>query len=702
MFNLKFRLRREAEIIAAVAAALLAAAGPADASAIYDPGTLLFATSNQSMWDTGSAAVASYSSFLGTSWDANSGDVGSIIGDQYTHVPGTGGNITISVPNPAYAGWLLCHLNPFGSCGSAPPSTVSKSVPNPIGAQYVDTRTGATVDVKTNGKVGFNVGYSFNSGSVNAAVSYDATAKLPSSVSSGSYFNLNPASSMAGVHDLTTVFPEVSGHVDAVVNANMSATAQGCLTPLGCTPSGTIGFGINQTVPLVSFNEPSNPGQIAILGQGSPAYNFGSPITIGGAGYNLGSVTVNVPSLQTTGTFDSSTGTLNASGVSPFLNLRANLLGIAEAAAGIPTVTGLSISDPTGLLSLGYDLLTLQAGPDLNIVQDFTMTPKLMAMLQFSSPVDILGVDTTSYTGAWDSLPDIKMLGTDPVTITPQFYVDASLTNLTGLGVAGGFSVDALNANASITIGGISFNIAQFGPLFHYDNSTGTLSLPPILNNTFTLGGFNKINGTPFTVGANGVQLVTNTTQNYDAVLKTGTPAILSQLVTNPGNDFQLAFDYLFQTGTGKLQVALELDGQSILLGDLLAPRMAQMAFEHFFQTYSYSDLCAQFMGVTCNANSIFTLAFNFDDPGHQGSTLLLDNIFFSDLTSGDNFLLNGNFQTGDITNWHINDSQHVTVAANTANLIATPEPATLAVFFFGLLGLVLLRRPRRASRIVT
>lgn len=689
------RLHRKAitAVSVAVAAIPLVSAAPAGASAIYDPGTLLFQTSNQSMWDTGSAAVQSYSGFLGTTWNANTGTIGTILGNQYTQIPGTGGYITISVPNPAYAGYLLCKLNPFGSCGSAPSTTISKSVPNPISAQYVDTRTGATIDATTTGKAGFNLGYSFNSGSVDAKVSYDATAKLPNSVSSGGYFNLNPASSMAGVHDLSTTFPQVSGHVDAVVNANFSATGTGCLTPLGCK-SGTVSpKGINATVPLVSFNEPNGSG-IAILGTGSPAYNFGQPINIGAPGYNLGSVTVNTPNLQTTGTFDSNTGTLNASGVSPFINLRANLLGIAEAAAGIPTVTGLSVNDPTGLLSLGYDLLTLQAGPDLNIVQNFKLTPNLMTTLQFSSPVNILGKDVTSYTGAWDSLPDIQLLNGNSVTVSPKFFLDAQLTNQTGLGIAGAFSIDALDANASINIGGVSFPIAQFGPLYHFDTSTGTLSLPPILDNTFSLGGFNSINGTPITLGASGVQLATNTTQNYDAVLTTGTPAIMSQLVANPGNEFQLAFDYMFKTGTGNLKVMLELAGMDITLGDLTGPGMAQTAFNHFSDSYSYADLCAQFGGVSCDANSIFNLVFNFDDT-NPGSTLLLDNIFFSDLTSGSNFLLNGNFQTGNTANWQINDSQHVAVVANAANLIATPEPATLAVFLFGLLGMGMLRRKR-------
>ena len=47
---------------------LAAASAHAGASVIYDPGPLLFTTTNQSMWGTGNATVISKSVFLGPQW----------------------------------------------------------------------------------------------------------------------------------------------------------------------------------------------------------------------------------------------------------------------------------------------------------------------------------------------------------------------------------------------------------------------------------------------------------------------------------------------------------------------------------------------------------------------------------------------------------------------------------------------------------
>ena len=60
---------------------LAAASAHAGASVIYDPGPLLFTTTNQSMWGTGNATVISKSVFLGPQWTNQTVTVGKIIGD---------------------------------------------------------------------------------------------------------------------------------------------------------------------------------------------------------------------------------------------------------------------------------------------------------------------------------------------------------------------------------------------------------------------------------------------------------------------------------------------------------------------------------------------------------------------------------------------------------------------------------------------
>ena len=129
------------------------AAGPS-AAAIYDPGPLVFETFGQSMWDSGNAAILSDSAFLGTSWDASIGPLGGIIGEERERVPGTGGSLT--APNPLHAVWRKCRDSIFKSvCGSEPSRTIT--VNNPIPAQFVDTRSGATLSAGTNGRVGLDL-----------------------------------------------------------------------------------------------------------------------------------------------------------------------------------------------------------------------------------------------------------------------------------------------------------------------------------------------------------------------------------------------------------------------------------------------------------------------------------------------------------------------------------------------------------------
>jgi hypothetical protein len=75
--------------------------------------------------------------------------------------------------------------------------------------------------------------------------------------------------------------------------------------PFGCTTqsTGELGFA-DQTLPIISFNDPGSPGQIKILGVLDPTlFQFDSEINIPGAvpGSSLGGVTVHVPDINAIG-----------------------------------------------------------------------------------------------------------------------------------------------------------------------------------------------------------------------------------------------------------------------------------------------------------------------------------------------------------------------------------------------------------------
>jgi hypothetical protein len=677
-----FVRRRRARILlvlaAPVAAALSLASGPARAG-IYDPGALSFQTTGQSMWDTGSSTNISNSVFVGTTWSASTGTFGGIAGSESTRVPGTGGTLTAT--NPLWSAWNECKKSIFSKiCGGQPARYISVS--NPIPAQYVDTRSGATLSASTSGKVGFDVGYSFDSGTVNADVGYDTHLSLPDTVTPGEYFYLNPSSILAGQQQLTTSFPQASAKIDAVFQAGVNFDATGCVALAGCT-SGQGGVNIDETFEVVSFNDPtSSPGQIKILGEADPAlFQFGSPIEIGGPLTNVGNVTVHVPELETTGSLDTSANKIVSGGETNFIDLRADMDGLALLAVGLPTILGASLD--IGPVSISYDVVDVEAGPDIKIVQQFELDPTLMVDLQFDDFVDIQGVGSTqSYSGSWDSLPGIALLpGDTNVAVTPTFYVDTQLSNQTGFGVSGVFTTQALSASATASLGPLSVDLASFDPVVDFTAETATLALPPIIDNTFSLGGFNRATGHTFTIGTGGSGLATIASKDFAAELTTGSPVSISQLVDNPGNLFTLEFDYLFQTGGGFLDVFL--GGYSLLGTPIEGPGAPQSDFAHFSEII---DLIA--LGIDL-IDPVSALEFLFTDDS-AGSILLIDNISFPGL-------LNGGFQTGDVANWRT--SQTGTVAT-LVTATSVPAPGTLLMFVIGLAAVwTLRRRPQAAGR---
>ena len=672
------RTIRRLSLMAATCGIVLAGS-PASAT-IYDPGPLIFETYGQSMWGTGSSAVINDSAFLGTSWDTSIGPLGGIVGNESTRVPGTGGSLT--APNPLHAVWTACRDSIFKSvCGNQPSRTITVS--NPIPAQFVDTRSGATLNAGTDGRVGLELNYAIDSGTVNAGLTYDTRLQLPDQITPGEYFYLNPSSELLIHPTLTTKFPEVSASIDAVFEAGVDFSGQACAALFGCQ-TGSGGFGVEETFEVVSFNDPdSSPGQIKILGEADPAlFQFGSKIEIGGPLTNVGNVTVHVPDLETEGQLDSGSGTVVAGGETDFIDFRADLDGLATLALGLPTLLGASLD--IGPISIAYDIVDVEAGPNLKIVQQFELVPTLMVDLQFDDLVDIAGFGlSNSYTGAWDTLPGIALQAdASAITVTPTFHVDAVLHNTTSFGVSGVFTLDALSASASATVGPASIDIASFEPLYQYSANTTTLNLPPIYDNQFGLGGFNAASAHALTLSAEGAVLAGILEDDYAAVLTTGSPVSLSQVVENPGNIFTLEFDYLFQTGGGWLDILL--GGFSLLGSPIAGPGTPQTDFMHFSMDF---DLDA--LGIVLTDPTVL-LEFLFNDDT-AGSVLLVDNVLFPEL-------LNGDFQTGSTANWRPSQTGNVGVLISEADaqFSAVPEPASLMMLLVGLLGFGFLRRGGR------
>ncbi len=452
----------------------------------YD--ALEFNSSGQSMWGAGNAPGLDIDRFLGVEWN-ESVTVGGFTGGIET--------VTVSYPHPHLpSGWechgVLCTSGHFHNSG-----TIHEHTEN-LGT--IDTTTGAQATARTSGKVGFQFGLSVDSGSVETTVDFDADLLVPDSnvLRPNEFFGLNPNSSLVG-GQLATNFPELSASLDAIVGVRASVDGEVCAALLGCqtASTGQLGFA-DQTIPIVSFNENSN-GQIKILGALDPAlFQFDNEINIPSTipGGSFGGVTVHVPDADASGGVVGNK--LVASGQDDLIKLTADLDGLALAPLGLP---GGGISVNAGILSVSADLIDIDTGPILTIVQNFEYTPTLLVDLVFDNPVMIAGMAAaqTSWSGLWSALPDIALLSRKTL-VTPTFSVQGMLTNNTLLGIDGIFQLDILKASFALEALGLSFDLGQVGPLFQVLERSNLFNTPPLFSNTFALSGFQSIQGDAFLI----------------------------------------------------------------------------------------------------------------------------------------------------------------------------------------------------------
>jgi hypothetical protein len=469
--------------------AACAVSGTATATALYDPGPLNFSTVNQSMWGPGNATIFTDSVFVGPQWTNRTVGVGGFTGSLNT--------VTINT-NPAWWAWKACVETINFLCGGEPAKGQVQEV--------VDTRTGARVDLTTSGKFGLEFGYTVNSGSVDAAAGYSASAVLPDGAKQGQFFNLNPDSTLQS-GSIASQSPKIEAYLNAIAQLSGSVTARACLITFGCTEQGTLTLpSVNLSQPVISINPntikilpdllpPKSPGeprrplaepglinhvfklQGVVDATGTPGFKLtksepGSttdetvvdttPPTPD-VSFDLASLQANLPDIATSSTNISTavkngnvTRVVTSGGRDDFLTMLLDVDGLAFILGGgsIPPLgLGITLLDKGGFkLGLQLDALDIDIGPVIGITQDFELEPTLMARLNFDNPVMIAGLNglQSVWEGRWDSLPDIALQET--TTITPEFWLEAMLTNSIGidLGLMGTWAIDRFVFSASV------------------------------------------------------------------------------------------------------------------------------------------------------------------------------------------------------------------------------------------------------------
>ncbi|MEQ8953223.1 MAG: hypothetical protein RL120_03755, partial [Gammaproteobacteria bacterium] len=478
---------------------------------LYDPGTLAFSTSDQSMWETGAGIVPQEVTYS-TSWsaDANTVSLGEITGVESFHVPGTGG----SIPNPLRAAYDLslqaCKNIGFtesqckngsgaiytpcvvpdlinGGClvgndkisdgisglGSAPPATI----PNPIPAQFIDTRTGFEGGLSTSGAVGISSSFGANGGTVDADFEYSVSLSYPDQVLAGEFFSLNPASSLDS-QDMTAFFPQLTGRITTSFETNITGFAKVCGIfngGTGCTTTSDDWVDVDIDPEILEMNTPNLPQDSASLfGLDDLAFDatrirvfadFGEQgLTLSLPGFprpllaiNVGDVTLDAPSTDLGNSADYENGKLVLSSHLPNVVIQnVDLDARATAQLVLPPLGAVSNIGP---LTFRGDVIDLGYGLTIDIGQDFELTPTLMVRLDFDLPVLVQNYEqpgiraVTSITAPFGSLPDVALIDNQRVTVTPTFYMKADFKNQSEMIFNLSFFRDILNG--SITMLGL-------------------------------------------------------------------------------------------------------------------------------------------------------------------------------------------------------------------------------------------------------
>lgn len=687
---------------------------------VLNLGTLGFETDGQSMWGSGAASVLDESVFVGTTWDTPPGRIGTISDIDITtpgippillipEIPRT--LITPAIPSKTIVPakricikWIGCTTTPAVKTPYIPavyspyiPAVYSPAVP-PI---TIEGDTGARVEAQTSGKVGLDFSVKAQSGTVDADVAFDAQLIVPDEVTALEFFSLS-GSATAGAQSFVTDFPSLEAKAEFVIDVDATVSGEICVA--GKCADGTADLGIpgEARLELISYNEDDN-GRIRLLGLdalGPADFNFGDPIDLSPT-LPVGTVTVFTPNLETTGTLDEDT--LVSSGEADILDIKADLDGIATSLMGLPPL-GKSLN--AGIFEASYDLLSLEFGPIISVLQDFEADVELMVDLEFSAPIFVEGeaqqVDFLSV--PFGDIPRLALGFDQAVDVTTEFWLDANLTNTTSLGVDAEFVFEALKASFALTAFGASYDLGDLGPLLEYRNRFDVADLPPLYEKNFTLGGFNRVAGATFSLstlppdpgtgGGSGAGGGTGTSADAAAALKdaaavliTGSPVTLSQEVGKPASAlFDFSFDYQFVENGDPSSASLPtLD---VFLAGVLVDTIVWSGEMLSFATHTLQLTTADYF----DSSDLFALLkFVFDGPG--GSILLIDNVVFPDV-------VNGNFNLGSLTGGLTGWKGEAATAAGSVGVVVfeTPIPGTLVLLIAPLLLFGGMRRRKMAT----
>jgi hypothetical protein len=348
-----------------------------------------FETTNQSLWNTGPAAVGSLTYFVGASWDA-SGTIGKI---KNTVVLG---------------------------------------------------KFGAQLSGSTSGQVGLGLSLEYNSGSLNADVKPTVSVSIPSQVVLGTPFAVSTSVTNTAL-GFSTVSPQAGLEVDADLTIDASGTGKLCV--FGCvSKSATIDF--SQQLEVLGINS-NFDNKVVIFGQdvtssvvNKAQISFGDPSTALTIAYDPGSGKI-FPTFTTTSTQAAGQTVARATGSTNVVTLDVE---VPNAITDLLELPGLNGSVADGLIN--YNLISA----DVTLGLGWAQTQSLQyegaeVALKVSAPgVADQTIDIGAGSTAEITLDPSVYKNVSQVTITPTVILNSpQFTAVNALQITEGISASAFS-----------------------------------------------------------------------------------------------------------------------------------------------------------------------------------------------------------------------------------------------------------------
>lgn len=350
------------------------------------------------------------------------------------------------------------------------------SIPgNTIKSDNIYLGSGADIHFSYGGgdsKIGVGIGAKIDSGDVK--VGYSATSQfvLPdATVTKGSYIALAAANASSSISNtLFTNLGSASMYEDFTYKVPVSGSIHACAAG-NCRDSSFYNAGAIGPFDIFSYNkDPANPGQVKIFGTTQQA-GLGTPISLDAnfeidgvsVGTNLGTVTVDQPTLVTVGFSNNTNGIVSSSNKTELFSGSFDMTDAASLLSGSGATNWNVGADG---IDVNITPVALYAQPKLSLEQQFSFDPNLQVLLHFDHIVSAeysLGAIKFNQTGtdilvAMDNIQNYKFQFNQDTTVTPTYVLNNIFHNTSSLDVGLGLTLTELKGSVSTPGNNFSFD----------------------------------------------------------------------------------------------------------------------------------------------------------------------------------------------------------------------------------------------------